>query len=130
MAGQWVRRSLALIVQAGIMVIAAPTQTRARRVVDLAVLNKRISEHYSAGKFDEAIPLAEKSLDLTNTQMGADHLDPTARTGWLAENPATESKRRFWQFCGAGSLRRRSHPARLSHTGEAVDRCASPPHRA
>jgi hypothetical protein len=85
MAGQWVRRSLAPIVQAGIMVIAAPTQTRARRVVGLAVLNKRISDHYNAGKFDEAIPLTEKSLDLTHTQTSADHLDPTARMGWLAE---------------------------------------------
>jgi hypothetical protein len=85
MAGQWVQRSLAQIVLAGIMVIAAPTQTRARRAVGLAVLSKPIGEHYSAGKFDEAIHLAEKSLDLTHTQTGADHLDTTAKMGWLAE---------------------------------------------
>jgi hypothetical protein len=85
MAGQWMRSSLALIVLAGVTVIAAPTQKLARRADDLAGLNKRISEHYSAGKFDEVIPLVEKSLDRTHTQMGADHLDTTAGMGCLAE---------------------------------------------
>jgi hypothetical protein len=91
MAGQWVRRSLALTVLAGIMVIAAPTQTRARGAVGLAVLSKPISEHYSAGKFDEAIHLAEKSLHLTHTQTGADHFDTTAKMRWLAAVPGTRA---------------------------------------
>src|SRR5258708_2130831 len=63
MAGQWKRRGVALIVLAVLMVIAAPMQTRAQSTNDLPALNERISELYRAGKFGEAIPLAEKSLE-------------------------------------------------------------------
>jgi hypothetical protein len=73
MAGQWMRRGLAPIVLAVVMVIAAPMQTRAQRADDLAALNKRISELQSAGKFGEAIPLAEKSLETR-------HREPTPST--------------------------------------------------
>ena len=52
---------------------------------DLAALNRRISELYSAGKYGEAIPLAEKSLELTRSQKGQDHLDTATRMGWLGQ---------------------------------------------
>jgi hypothetical protein len=48
------------------------------RKAPIAALNKRISELYGAGKFGEAIPLAEKSLEATRTQKGPDHLDTAA----------------------------------------------------
>ena len=40
---------------------------------DLAALNQRISELYSAGKYGEAIPLAQKLLELTVSQKGQEH---------------------------------------------------------
>jgi CHAT domain-containing protein/tetratricopeptide (TPR) repeat protein len=51
---------------------------------ELTALNLRISELYRAGKYAEAIPLAERSLELTSSQKGQDHLDTATRMGWLA----------------------------------------------
>jgi tetratricopeptide (TPR) repeat protein/CHAT domain-containing protein len=51
---------------------------------DLAGLNKRIEELYRAGKYSEAIPLAEKSLQLTRALKGELHLETASRTSWLA----------------------------------------------
>jgi formylglycine-generating enzyme required for sulfatase activity/tetratricopeptide (TPR) repeat protein len=52
---------------------------------DLDELNRRIRELNSAGKYGEAIPLAEKSLELTRSQKGEDQVDTAARMNWLAE---------------------------------------------
>ena len=51
---------------------------------DLARLNSRVGELYRAGKYGEAIPLAERSLELTRAHKGEDHLDTATRMGWLA----------------------------------------------
>ncbi len=50
----------------------------------LVALNQRISALYDAGKYAEAIPLAERALELTRSQRGPDHLDTATRMGWLA----------------------------------------------
>ena len=50
---------------------------------DLATLNKRINEFYRAGKFSEAIPLAESALELTRAQNGEDHLVTAEQMSWL-----------------------------------------------
>jgi tetratricopeptide (TPR) repeat protein/CHAT domain-containing protein len=84
LTGQWIPRGAALIARVVLMVIGAPMKARAQRTDAPSALNKHISDLYSAGKFGEAIPLAEKSLELTRTQRGPDHLDTAARMLWLA----------------------------------------------
>ena len=37
---------------------------------DLATLNRKIGQLYQAGKYDEAIPLAERLVELTGTRFG------------------------------------------------------------
>ena len=51
---------------------------------DLAILNGRIGELYNTGQYSEAIPLAEKSLAMTRSQVGDDHPEMAERMGWLA----------------------------------------------
>jgi tetratricopeptide (TPR) repeat protein len=63
---------------------ATTGSARAHSDDELKALNQRISELYSAGKYAEAIPLAEKSLELTRSQKGQDHVDTATRMGWLA----------------------------------------------
>ena len=84
MVEQRLRGRLALIVVAGVMVVAAPIQSSAQRAEDLSAPNKRISELYGAQKRDEAILLAENSLDPARTQMDADQLE-TAIVNWIAK---------------------------------------------
>src|SRR5271163_4387007 len=60
MVGWWLQPWVALIVLAALLAIIASMQARTRGTDDLAALNKRISELYSAGKFGGEIPLAEK----------------------------------------------------------------------
>src|SRR5262249_55626269 len=45
---------------------------------ELTALNRRISELYRAGKYGEAIPIAERSLELTRAKKGED--DPETAT--------------------------------------------------
>jgi CHAT domain-containing protein/tetratricopeptide (TPR) repeat protein len=52
---------------------------------ELDNLEKRIGELYPAGRFGEAIPLAERALELTRTRKGDDHRDTAAVMGLLAE---------------------------------------------
>jgi tetratricopeptide (TPR) repeat protein len=52
---------------------------------NLAALNQRINQMYNAGKYGEAIPLAEKSLELTRSLKGQDHLDVGTSLNNLAE---------------------------------------------
>ncbi|MGO8781517.1 MAG: tetratricopeptide repeat protein [Rhodomicrobium sp.] len=66
-----------------LLAIAAPRATQAQGADDLAALNQRVSELYNAGKYSEAITLAEKSLEITRRQKGEYHLDTAARAGWL-----------------------------------------------
>jgi len=74
---------LTVLTIAMLLAIAAPIAARAQREDDLAALNQRVSELYGAGKFAEAIPLAEKSLELTRREKGENHPAIT-RIGWLA----------------------------------------------
>ena len=39
---------------------------------DLAALNRQIGQLYQAGKYDEAIPLAQRLVELTGTRFGKD----------------------------------------------------------
>jgi len=51
---------------------------------EITTLNERIAELYRAGKYSEAISLAERSLTLTRARKGDEHLHTAARMGWLA----------------------------------------------
>ena len=51
---------------------------------ELKALNERVRELYQAGRPGEAIPLAEKSLQLTRSQKGQDHPDFGLRLNNLA----------------------------------------------
>jgi CHAT domain-containing protein/Tfp pilus assembly protein PilF len=51
---------------------------------DLVALNQRIDELYRAGKYGEAIPLQEKSLELTRALKGEQHLETITAASWLA----------------------------------------------
>ena len=51
---------------------------------DGAALTQRVSELYKAGKYGDAIPFAEKALEIIRRQKGEDHLDTIAGIGWLA----------------------------------------------
>src|SRR5215831_10456167 len=51
---------------------------------ELKALNQRVIELYKSGTYAEAIPLAERSLQLTRTQKGEEHLDTASKMGWLA----------------------------------------------
>ena len=62
----------------------APNHTAQAQSDDIVRLNSRISDLYRTGKYGEAIPLAERSLELTRAQKGEDHLDTATRMGWLA----------------------------------------------
>ena len=75
----WLPKILLIVVLIVVACHGATAQTD-----DLPALNKRVSELYSSGKYGEAIPLAEKSLELTRTQKGEDHLDTAVRMDRLA----------------------------------------------
>ena len=47
-------------------------------LVKLAFLKKQVSELYQAGKFNEAIPIAQEAVELSEKALGPDHPD-TAR---------------------------------------------------
>jgi tetratricopeptide (TPR) repeat protein len=51
---------------------------------EIATLNRQIAELFRAGKYSEAIPPSERSLQLTRAQRGEEHLDTTARMNVLA----------------------------------------------
>jgi hypothetical protein len=42
-------------------------------------LNKQFTELYQAGKFNEAIPIAQEFLELSKKALGADHPNTTKR---------------------------------------------------
>jgi CHAT domain-containing protein/Tfp pilus assembly protein PilF len=67
-----------------LLAAAAPIAAQAQGTADLATLNNRIRELYKARKYGEAIPLAEKSLELTRRQKGENHIDTTYGICWLA----------------------------------------------
>ena len=70
----WLAKFLLTLVLIGVAGNGAAAQTD-----DLASLNRRVGELYAAGKFGEAVPLAERSLELTRALRGEDHLDTAAR---------------------------------------------------
>ena len=74
------------VVLACVLLVAgiATTGSALAQPDDLAALNQRISELYSAAQYAEAIPLAERSLELIRSQKGQDHVDTATRMAWVA----------------------------------------------
>lgn len=80
----WLGQIAAQVLMIALLAAAAPMGAHALGADDIAVLNQRVSELYGAGKYAEAIPLAEKSLDLICRPKGENRLDTVTRIGWLA----------------------------------------------
>jgi CHAT domain-containing protein/tetratricopeptide (TPR) repeat protein len=79
-----VRSWLAKIVFVAVLAVIASIAAQAQATDDLAALNKKVQTLYVQGKYAEAIPLAQRSLELTRSQKGSDHLDTADRMRWLA----------------------------------------------
>jgi CHAT domain-containing protein/tetratricopeptide (TPR) repeat protein len=52
---------------------------------DLAALNQQIGQLYQAGKYDEAIPLAQRLAELTRTRLGSEHRTHANALGVLGD---------------------------------------------
>lgn len=81
---------------------AAVDTARTVGVDELATINQGVRELYTAGKYGEAIPLAEKALELTLARKGSEHLDTAEGVSWLARLYETQGR-----FAEAGSLYKR-----------------------
>jgi tetratricopeptide (TPR) repeat protein/CHAT domain-containing protein len=75
---------LACVLVVTLLVVVTSISGGAQSDDDIAALIRRISELYSAGRFGEAIPLAERSVELTRARKGGEHLDTAATMTWLA----------------------------------------------
>jgi hypothetical protein len=72
----WVFRLLhALALVCGLLVSGAVTvgSARAQSDAERNALNQRVSELYRAGKYNEAVPLAEQYAEAMKASHGADH---------------------------------------------------------
>ena len=67
-----------------VLLIAGVPSTLFAQSDELHTLNHQVKQLYEAGKYSEAIPLAEKSLELTRAQEGEDSPQTAVRTSWLA----------------------------------------------
>ncbi len=78
---RWIWQRLAILA-----VVLAPSMTGVAlaQTDDLDAMNWRVSELFGSGKYAEAIPLAEKSLEITRRQKGENDLQTVNSIGWLA----------------------------------------------
>ena len=67
-----------------VLLIAGVPSTLFAQSDELHTLNHQVKQLYEAGKYSEAIPLAEKSLELTRAQEGEGSAQTAVRTSWLA----------------------------------------------
>ena len=70
--------AVALTMDAFVIASAFPQQNEA------AALNEKVSELYRAGKFVEAVPLAQRALAIREKALGPDHLDVAQSLSSLA----------------------------------------------
>jgi len=73
-----------LVILAILIPMPAFGQTPEQSMKEAQALNQRVVELYQAGKYAEAIPLAEKSLRLTEKSLGPDHPDVATALNNLA----------------------------------------------
>jgi hypothetical protein len=63
---------------------------------DLDKLNRQIYQLIERGKYAEAVPLARRSVELTRSQKGRDHVDTATSLYWLGR--ALELQWRYGEF--------------------------------
>src|SRR5215470_8986895 len=69
---RWLRRTMVLI---GLFVpLSGYGDAQARRVNDLAALRSQVSQLYGQGKYAEAIPIAERYVELARRRRGEKHM--------------------------------------------------------
>jgi CHAT domain-containing protein/tetratricopeptide (TPR) repeat protein len=86
-----------------ICVVCAGGAASSQSSGELDALNRKVTELDGAGRYAEAIPLAEKSLQLTRAQLGDEHIESASRQGWLAHLYSAQGR-----FAEAGPLYMRS----------------------
>lgn len=64
MALRWIARGAALVVLAMLLAAGGQTSVRAQTADEIAALNRQVNELYQAGKYAEAVPIAERALAL------------------------------------------------------------------
>src|SRR5262249_58437268 len=61
-----------------------PQPARAQTLEELRSINQRVSELYRAGKYSEAVNLAEQYAELAKRGLGAEHPEYAEAITWLA----------------------------------------------
>jgi tetratricopeptide (TPR) repeat protein len=59
----------------GAMLVATASVSSAQNLKEVQTLNKQVDELYDAGKYAEAIPLAQRALAIREKALGSDHPD-------------------------------------------------------
>jgi tetratricopeptide (TPR) repeat protein len=77
-------RQIGFILAATLLVVSFTRVPATAQQDEAAALGKRISELYQAGKFSEAIPLAQRVLDIREKALGPDHPNVATALSWLA----------------------------------------------
>jgi tetratricopeptide (TPR) repeat protein len=78
-------RHVCFIVAAMLVVISPGCPPAMAQQDEAAALNKRLTELYQAGRFSEAIPLADRALAIREKALGPDHPDVATSLNTLAE---------------------------------------------
>jgi hypothetical protein len=68
-------RRFCLILAAGSAVIFSSVWPTNAQTNESNILNRKASELYQAGKYSEAIPLAQRALAIREASLGPDHPD-------------------------------------------------------
>jgi CHAT domain-containing protein/Tfp pilus assembly protein PilF len=78
-------RSVSIITAlAAMLLVAAPSVGFSQRLNEAETLNKKVIELHSAGKYREALPLAQRVLSIREKDLGSDHPDVAASLNSLA----------------------------------------------
>jgi tetratricopeptide (TPR) repeat protein len=70
---------------AGTLLIAAPNVSSGQSLKQADALSKKIEELYTAGRYAEATPLAQRVLSIREKVLGADHSDVAVSLKRLAD---------------------------------------------
>ena len=83
---------LVSVTTAAVMTLLLMTPAQAQQQDDLGQLNRQISELYKAGKYAEAIPVAEHYVETARKEYGEEHDAFATSIAWLGvllPSPAT-----------------------------------------
>ena len=78
--------TLAIVFEAALVgaPLLAPGPTNAQTNDDLAALNQQVQQLYQAGKYAEALPIAERYVSAAKQRHGEGHTEYAKAISWLA----------------------------------------------